>query len=176
MAQLLLGLVVNSSTRAPATVFVRRHCGALHSAFVRVSTSTVTINAPRGVVWAAVSVPENVRRWQYDSELTTDWVVGRPLRFRAEWQGQRFEQWGTVLEFDAPNRLRYSLFAPRPGLEDRPENYFTMTYELTDVDGATEVTFVQEDPRDLDVAASESDEENPVLLALRDVAESLVEE
>ena len=48
-----------------ATVFVRCHCGALHSALVRVSTSTITINAPRGVVWAAVSVPENVRRWQY---------------------------------------------------------------------------------------------------------------
>jgi uncharacterized protein YndB with AHSA1/START domain len=141
-----------------------------------VSTSTITINAPRGVVWAAVTVPENVRRWQFDSALTTDWVVGRPLRFRAEWQGQVFEQWGIVLEFDAPNRLRYSLFAPRPGLEDRPENYFTMTYELVDVDGTTRVTFVHEDPRELDGAQDEPDEENPVLFVLRGVAESLVNE
>jgi uncharacterized protein YndB with AHSA1/START domain len=140
---------------------------------VRVSTSTITITAPRLVVWDAVTLPENVRRWQYDSDLTTDWVVGQPIRFRAEWQGQVFEQWGTVLEFDAPDRLRYSLFAPRPGLEDRPENYFTMTYELDAVDGATRVTFIQEDPRDVDVAEDDPDEENPVLIALRDVAESL---
>jgi uncharacterized protein YndB with AHSA1/START domain len=142
---------------------------------VRVSTSTITINAPRDVVWDAVTVPQHVRRWQYDSDLTTDWVVGQPIRFRAEWQGQVFEQWGTVLAFDAPNRLRYSLFAPRPGLEDRPENYFTMTYELDTRDGATLVTFIQEDPRDVeaDVVEDEPDEENPVLIALRDVAESL---
>ncbi len=124
-------------------------------------------------MWAAVTLAEHVRRWQYDSELMTDWVVGGPIRFRAEWQGQVFEQWGTVLEFDAPTRLRYALFAPRPGLEDRPENYFTMTYELLDVDGTTEVTFIQEDPRDLDDTENETDEENPVLVALRDVAESL---
>jgi uncharacterized protein YndB with AHSA1/START domain len=138
-----------------------------------VSTSAITIAAPREVVWAAVTRPENVRRWQYDSDLTTDWSVGGPIRYRAEFQGQVFEQWGTVLEFDAPTRLRYSLFAPRPGLDDRPENYFTMTYELADVDDATKVTFIQEDPREIDVGENETDEDNPVLHALKEVAEAL---
>ncbi|HEY5009722.1 MAG TPA: SRPBCC family protein, partial [Acidimicrobiales bacterium] len=114
---------------------------------MRTSTSAITINAPRDVVWVVVTLPEYVRQWQYNSELTTDWTVGHPIRFSAEWQGQAFEQWGTVLEFDEPSRLRYSLFAPRPGLDDIPENYFTMTYELTDVDDGTLVTFIQEDPR-----------------------------
>ncbi len=139
------------------------------------STSAITIDAPREVVWLALTRPENVRRWQYDSDLTTDWVVGGPIRYRAEFQGQVFEQWGTVLGFEAPTRLRYTLFAPRPGLEDRPENYFTMTYELTDVGGATRVAFIQEDPREVDVVEEESDEENPVLNALKEVAESLTE-
>ncbi len=137
------------------------------------STSVITITAPREIVWLAVTRPENVRRWQYDSDLTTDWVVGGPIRFRAEFQGQVFEQWGTVLEFDAPKRLRYTLFAPRPGLEDRPENYFTMTYELTDDDGTTKLTFIQEDPRDVDVVENVTDEDNPVLNALKEVVESL---
>jgi uncharacterized protein YndB with AHSA1/START domain len=140
---------------------------------MRVSRSAVTIDAPRDVVWAVVTLPEYVRLWQYDSELTTDWSVGHEIRFSAEWQGQRFEQWGTVLEFDEPTRLRYSLFAPRPGLEDLPENYFTMTYELTDVDEGTSVTFIQEDPREPDGVEEDMDEDNPVLMSLRDVAESL---
>jgi len=38
---------------------------------------------------------------------------------------------GTVLEFTPYTSLRYSLFAPRPGMEDKPENYFTMSYSLT---------------------------------------------
>jgi len=120
--------------------------------------------------------PELVRQWQYDSDLTTDWVVDAPIRFRAEWQGRVFEQWGTVLEFDAPTRLRYSLFALRPGLEDRPENYFTMTYELSDAHGGTLVTFVHEDPRELDGIENNTDHEDPILTALRGVAETLVKE
>src|SRR6204780_557752 len=50
----------------------------LHSCAMRVSTSGVTINAPRDVVWAVVTLPEYVRQWQYNSELTTDWIVGHP--------------------------------------------------------------------------------------------------
>jgi uncharacterized protein YndB with AHSA1/START domain len=140
---------------------------------MRVATSTIIISAPREIVWAAVTLPEHVRQWQYGSDLTTDWIVGHPIRFSAEWQGQTFEQRGTVEEFSAPERLRYSLFAPRPGLEDRPENYFAMTYELIDVDDGTKVSFIHEDPRVPDDVEDESNEENPVLTALRDVAESL---
>lgn len=139
---------------------------------MRVSRSSITIDAPREFVWAALTLPEKVRQWQYNSDLATDWIVGESIRFRAEWQGQIFEQWGTVLEFGAPNRLRYSLFAPRPGLEDRPENYFTMTYELIDVAGGTSATFIQEDPREPDVDENETEDENPVLTAFKVVAES----
>jgi len=143
---------------------------------MRVTTSTVTVEAPRDIVWDVITKPEFVRQWQYSSDLVTDWAVGSPIRFRAEWQGQVFEQWGTVLEFAAPTRLRYSLFAPRPGLEDRSENYFTMTYELSDVNSGTAVTFIHEDPRDDDNVADDSDEDNPVLMALKTLAESLTNE
>jgi uncharacterized protein YndB with AHSA1/START domain len=146
---------------------------------MRVTTSTVTIQASRDTVWDVLTRPALVRRWQYDSDLMTDWVVGEPIRFRAEWQGQVFEQWGTVLEFSPSTRLRYSLFAPRPGLEDRAENYFTMTYELDVAGPDTVVTFIHDDPRDTGTGSSDSDdsnEENPVLLALKTLAESLASE
>jgi uncharacterized protein YndB with AHSA1/START domain len=148
----------------------------LRSSFVRVTTSTVTVLAPRGVVWEVITRPEFVRQWQYGSDLTTDWTVGAPIRFRAEWQGQDFEQWGTVLEFSPTERLRYSLFAPRPDLEDRPENYFTMTYELHDVGAGTAVTFIHEDPREVGSEVDESDDDNPVLVVLKTVAESIAKE
>lgn len=143
---------------------------------MRVSTSTITIDAPREIVWSAVTQPEYVRRWQYNSDLTTDWIVGHAIRFSAEWQGQTFAQWGTVLEFDDPQRLRYSLFVPRPGLDDRPENYFTMTYVLTDVADGTKVTFIHEDPRELDGIENNVEGENPVLTALRDMVLALANE
>ena len=144
---------------------------------MRVSRSSVIVTAPRGVVWTVLTNPEFVRQWQYGSELETTWRVGESIRFRGQWQGEIFEQWGTVQEFDVPNRLRYSLFAPRPGLEDRPENYFTMTYEVSEGSDGTTVMFVHEDPRsnadDDGDAVDATDDENPVLIALKSIAESL---
>lgn len=128
-------------------------------------------------VWTALTVPALVARWQYGSVLATDWRVGGPLRFTTEWEGQIFEQWGTVLSFDEPTQLHYSLFAPRPGLADVPENYFTMTYALAREGDATTVTITHDDPRVSDEPDSggENDgaESNPVLVALKDVAESI---
>lgn len=79
-----------------------------------------------------------------------------------------------MLEVEAPTRIRYSLFAPRPGIEERPEDYFTMTYELADEDGDTLLTFVQIDPRSPseDVADS-SEADSAVLRGVKELAESL---
>lgn len=117
--------------------------------------------------------PRLVKQWQYGSDLDTDWTAGSPIRFTSEWQGNTFEQWGTALDVTAPERLRYSLFAPRPGVEDRPENYFTMTYRLDTEDGATLLTITQQDPREQPgQEPDQQDEDNPVLAALKAVAES----
>lgn len=141
---------------------------------MRVSVSKVSVNATKGTVWKVVTDPAHVRLWQYGSVLDTDWTIGGSIRFTTEWDGQTFEQWGTVLSVDVPNRLSYSLFAPRPDLEDRAENYFTMTYELTNDDGVTVVTITQEDSRPSDEPDDgDPNDENPVLIALKGVAESL---
>ena len=43
--------------------------------------------------------------------------------------------------------VRYSLFAPRPGLEDTPENYFLMSYVLEGDAHGTTLSVIQEDNR-----------------------------
>jgi hypothetical protein len=51
-----------------------------------------------------------------------------------------------------------------------------MTYQLTDVVDGTMVTFVHEDPRELDGIENNVDQEDPVLMALRDVVVALAQE
>ena len=136
------------------------------------NVSVVVVNASRQRVWETLTSPELVKRWQYGSELRTDWSVGSEIRFTTLWDGKVFEQWGRVLEV-VPNELaRYSLFAPRPDLEDRPENYFTMQYRLSDANGMTRLEIAQEDNRPDAVQEALQDEENPVLKMLKEVAES----
>lgn len=125
-------------------------------------------------MWSVVTEPAYVKQWQYGSDLETDWSVGSEIRFISEWEGQTFEQWGTVIHVDAPGRLAYSLFAPRPDLEDKPENYFTMTYILDGDEDATTLTILQEDPRPGAEDTVEDEEHNPVLGAVKALAESVV--
>jgi uncharacterized protein YndB with AHSA1/START domain len=139
---------------------------------VKTSDSIVRILAPARKVWLALTMPDLVKQWQYGSDLLTTWEPGTPIVFRNEWNGQVFEQKGTVLEFAAGSRLKYSLFFPRPDVEDVPENYFFMTYELTESDGLTSVLFRQEDPRSSPPdAASGSDGGPDVLASLKELVE-----
>src|SRR5438105_4412528 len=93
---------------------------------VKTSDSVVNIRASASKVWLALTVPELVKQWQYGSDLLTTWEPGTPVIFRNEWNGQTFEQKGTVIEFTPVSRLKYSLFVPRPDLQDIPEHHFFM--------------------------------------------------
>lgn len=133
--------------------------------------STVTVNAPIEKVWDALVKPELVKKWQYGSDLITDWKAGSDIRFRAEWQGKVFEQWGKVLEVLPQKLVKYSLFAPRPDLEDVPGNYFVMSYALSEEDGHTKLEITQEDNRPGAAQEDPQGEENPVLAALKSLVE-----
>lgn len=137
------------------------------------SDSTVEILAPAKKIWLALTVPDLVKQWQYGSDLLTTWEVGSPIVFRSEWNGEIFEQKGIVLEFLPQSRLKYSLFFPRPDLQDTPEHYFFMSYELTENNGATSLLVRQEDPRpSLSNESSDGDDGPDVLAYLKELVEA----
>ena len=139
---------------------------------MKTSESTVKIHAPVKTVWRALTDPALVKQWQYGSDLLTTWEVGAPIVFRNEWNGTVFEQKGTVLEFTPESRVKYSLFVPRPDLQDIPEHYFFMTYELSESGKATSLLFRQEDPRPSLANEAPGGEEGPdVLSYLKELVE-----
>jgi uncharacterized protein YndB with AHSA1/START domain len=134
--------------------------------------SRVKIKAPLQKVWDILTKPEFVKQWQYGSELVTDWKVGSDIRFKTEWEGKTYEQWGKVLDFRQNEIIKYSLFAPRPDLEDKPENYFEMSYVLTIDNEQTKLEIIQEDNRPGAVQEEPQGEENPILQGLKLIAEN----
>lgn len=134
--------------------------------------STIVLNASVEKVWNALTQPELVKQWQYGSDLLTTWKTGSEIRFRNEWDGQVFEQWGTVLEVVPNQKIKYSLFFPRPGLEDKPENYFIMNYVLTEENQKTKLEIIQEDNRPGAVQEEPQGEKNPILQGLKTLIES----
>ena len=135
------------------------------------SASKVIIDAPASRVWKALTKPELVKQWQYGTDLSTDWQMGSPITFRNEWEGTIYDQKGTILEIEPNKLMKYTLFAPRPGLEDKPENYFTMTYSLEEADGKTILTIIQDDPREQIPQEQADENENSVLDGLKKLVE-----
>jgi uncharacterized protein YndB with AHSA1/START domain len=161
--------MIELEPRSRAALSQQRSLGDLQ---VKTSDSVVNILAPARKVWLALTVPDLVKQWQYGSDLLTSWEPGTPIIFRNEWNGQLFEQKGTVIEFTPESRLKYSLFVPRPDLQDIPEHYFYMTYELIESGEATSLLFRQEDPRPSPPNESSGGEEGPdVLSQLKELVE-----
>jgi uncharacterized protein YndB with AHSA1/START domain len=137
-----------------------------------ISKSTILINATKQKVWDALTKPELVKKWQYGSDVITDWKVGSEIRFRVEWDSKVFEQWGKILEIIPNELIKYSLFFPGPDLEDKEENYFIMTYIISESENKIKLEILKEDNRLGAVKEQESNEENPVLIALKEIIES----
>ncbi len=110
---------------------------------LRTSTS-VTLNATRNAVWRALTTPDQIRKWFFGVETRTDWQVGGPIVHSGEWQGQPYEDKGTIVEFDPPRRLVHTHWSPLSGLPEAPENYQVVAWELEGPDGATVLTVSEE--------------------------------
>lgn len=136
-----------------------------------INISTIVLDAPVNKIWDALTQPSLVKQWQYGSDLITDWKAGHEIRFRNEWEGQVFEQWGTVLEVIPNEKIKYSLFFPRPGLEDKPDNYFIMSYILSEENEKIKLEIHQEDNRPGAIQEEPQGEENPILQSLKSLVE-----
>jgi uncharacterized protein YndB with AHSA1/START domain len=133
---------------------------------------TVVVNAPPAKVWDALTNPAKVKQYMHGTDMTTDWKVGSPIAWKGEWKGQSYVDKGTVLAFEPQRHLTYTHWSPMGGSEDKPENYHTVTDELTEDGGKTTLTLTQ----DNNATQAEADtmaENNwgPMLQGLKEVAE-----
>ncbi|MCX6351089.1 MAG: SRPBCC domain-containing protein [Bacteroidetes bacterium] len=94
--------------------------------------NTITINAPAAKVWDALTNPEQTKKYMFGCETVSDWEVGSPLLWQANYEGKDtvFVK-GNIVEIKPNQFLAYSVIDPNnPSIPDVPENYLTVTYYL----------------------------------------------
>ncbi len=112
-----------------------------------VARARVEIDATPAVVWRALTDPEQVARWMSGTEVSTDWRVGSPITWRGEMNGTAYEDKGEILAADEPTRLSMTHYSPLMGAADEPENYHTVTYDLS-ADGDRTTVELSQDGND----------------------------
>ena len=130
----------------------------------RVAKAAVTIDAPVEKVWDGLTNPAIIKRYMAGADVVSDWKKGRPITWKGEWKGKPYEDKGVILEIEPDHRLKYSHYSPMSGAPDRPENYHTVTVELTKEGGHVRVDLSQ-DNNDTDEARRHSEENWKMMLA-----------
>lgn len=136
------------------------------------ATASVMVKAPIARVWAALTQPALVKRYFFGSNLVTDWGVGSPLYFRGEWEGNAYEDRGTVKSYEPMKTLSYDYWSNMSGEPDVLEKRALVRYDVSERDGLVEVKVTQSNMPTKERAA-DSEKNWPVVLeGLKGVCEA----
>ena len=102
-----------------------------------------TLDAPADAIWQALTTPGTVGGLFMGAQVTSDFRVGSPIRFRGEFKGKAYEDKGQILVADPGRRLSFSHYSGMSGAPDTPDNYHVVTFELQPDEDATRVTLTQ---------------------------------
>ncbi len=145
-----------------------------------VVTSMITINASASKVWDALTNPEQTKKYMFGCETVSDWKVGSPLLWRMDYEGKDFVAVkGTIVAIEPGKFLAYTTIDPNSIIEDIPENYLTVTYDLATQNGQTIFTVTQGDyntvangEKRYQEAYNNGEGWNPILIAIKALVEA----
>jgi len=109
-----------------------------------IAQASVDIAASRNKVWDALVNPETIKKYMFGTNVVTDWREGSPITWKSEWQGKPFQDKGEIRRITPLQSIQYTHFSPMSGLPDEPENYHTVSIELSEEGDSTRVLLSQD--------------------------------
>lgn|SRR5258708_819632 len=131
------------------------------------------INAPPEKVWKALTNPAMVKQWLFGTDMSVSaWEVGGNISYKGEWKGKTYEDKGKILEIEPGKKLVSTYWSGMSGLEDIPENYQKVTYELILEGNATKLVITQEGNNTEESAKHSEGNWNTVLASMKKLFEN----
>jgi uncharacterized protein YndB with AHSA1/START domain len=109
--------------------------------------NSIDIHAPASKVWNALTDPAETKKYMFGCEALSDWKEGSPLIWKGNFNGvELVAVKGIVKKIQPEKYLEYTVIDPNnPKIPDLPENYLTVTLDLTVKSGVTILTATQGD-------------------------------
>ena len=113
-----------------------------------VSKSTTSIGASKDKVWKALVTPKAIKEYMFGADVESDWRKDSKITWKGEVKGKKYEDKGVILKIEPEKTLQYSHFSPLSGAPDKPENYHTVTIDLSGSGNKTEISLSQDNNAD----------------------------
>ncbi len=137
-----------------------------------IAKATITIDAPIESVWNALITPDLIKRYMFGTNVVSAWKEGSSIVWKGIWKDKPYEDKGTILKVVPFQLLQYTHFSPLAGVPDVPENYHTLTYELSDKDGHTSISLSQDNNKNENERKHSLEMWEALLAELKKVVES----
>jgi len=107
----------------------------------------ITIDAPAEKVWDALVNPEQTKKYMFGCAAISDWKPGDSLIWKGNFDGQELVAVkGNVVSIIPGSHLAYTVIDPNNlSIEDKPENYLTVAYNIKEQEGKSLLTVSQGD-------------------------------
>ncbi len=142
--------------------------------------NNITINAPADKVWKALVDLLLTKKYMFGCEIISDFKVGSPFLWRGVFDGKEIiAVKGNVVDIEKGKQLAFTAFDPNSTIEDIPENYTTITYQLSAEKNGTKLSVMQGDfatvaegEKRYAEVYNNGDGWNPILVQIKDLVET----
>jgi uncharacterized protein YndB with AHSA1/START domain len=108
------------------------------------ASESIVVNVSASKMWDVLTNPAIIKEYLFGTETLTDWKVGSEIVFQGEYEGHKYRDHGVIKEITLHKRIAYSYWSGFSGLQDKPENYGEVIYDLAPVDDThTKFTWTQ---------------------------------
>jgi uncharacterized protein YndB with AHSA1/START domain len=108
------------------------------------ASESVVVNVDTSRMWDVLTNPTIIKEYLFGTETITDWKVGSEIAFQGEYNGHKYRDHGVIKEYALHKRIAYSYWSGFSGLEDKPENYSMVIYDVEAIDAThTKFTWTQ---------------------------------
>jgi uncharacterized protein YndB with AHSA1/START domain len=132
---------------------------------------SIHINADVADVWDALVNPEKIKQYLFGTETISDWKVGSRIAYKGVWEGKAYEDGGTILQLVPGKIFQSTYWSSMSGTEDIPDNYATVTYELSKEGSGTLLTLTQDNCKTPEQQKHSEDNWGMVLEGLKKLVE-----
>ena len=133
---------------------------------------SIIIKAGVEKVWDILTNPDYIAQYLFGTRTTTDWKMGSEISFDGNYDGHAYSDKGIVMVNQPYQLLAYDYWSQFSGLEDSPENYCEVSYQLQDnLDGTVQLIWQQIGFKDASSKAHNEASMPAVMSKIKELAE-----